>query len=319
MRHEINFHDAQQALGFIVPQQLRIETRVYETRYPSFQFEDLMYVNEDGDMWDIGSVFYSGDIAGKAEWFDTAAFDMPHADVSSTQFLRENYLAAIGYEWHLSDLRRAEKLGQNLPDRKARAARRVAQQFKYRIAILGNTQKNMTGLINNASVPRADVAADGAGGGGGQTEWENKTPDQILRDINAALYAPANATYDAYVANTLLIPTSSAQYINGLRIGDGADTLRKFIAENNAYTLETGGLPLRIKHSRELETAGSGGTKRMMAYDRSEDVVQYHLPGDHTFLPVFQKAATVWEVGGIMNIGGVEFRVPKGAAYRDGL
>ena len=33
---EINFADAQQALGFITPQLLRIETQVYQTKYPSF-------------------------------------------------------------------------------------------------------------------------------------------------------------------------------------------------------------------------------------------------------------------------------------------
>lgn len=318
MRQEINFSDAQQALGFLVPQQYRIETGLYEIKYPNFVFEDLMFVNTEGDMWDIGSVFYSGDIAGAADWLSSKGFDMPFADISQSQFINQNYLAGVGYEWSLGELRRAAKLGVNLTDRKARAAKRVAQQFKYAIAIRGDTTKNKTGLINDPNVPRADVAADGAGGGGSQTEWENKTPDQILRDINAALYAPLNATYDAYMSDTLLLPTSSSQYINGLRIGDGADTLRKFIAENNAYTLETG-QQLRIKSSRELETAGQGGTKRMMAYNRDPDVLQYHLPGDHTFLDPFQKSAMTWEIGGIMNIGGVEMRVPKGAAYRDGI
>jgi hypothetical protein len=44
-----------------------------------------------------------------------------------------------------------------------------------------------------------------------------------------------------------------------------------------------------------------------------------HLPGPHEFLPAFQKSAMTWEVGGIMNVGGVEVRRPKGMAYRDGI
>lgn len=315
---EINFHDAQQALGFIAPQLLRIETGLYEIRYPRFAFEDLMFVNTEGDMWDAGTVFYAGDIAGKAEWLTSRAFDMPMADISQTQFLNENHLAGIGYEWSLAELKRAAKLGTDLSSRKARAAKLVAQQMKYVIAIRGNAEKNKTGLINDPNVPNGLVTADGAGGGGGQTEWEYKTPDQIVRDFNELIYAPLNATNDTHMADTVLLPTSTVQYINGVRIGSGADTLRKYVAENNAYTLETG-RPLTIKSSRELETAGASASKRAVAYDRSQEVVQYHLPGDHEFLPAFQKSSMTWEVGGIMNIGGVEIRIPKAMVYRDGI
>lgn len=315
---EINFHDAQQALGFINPQLLRIETGLYEIRYPRFAFEELMFVNTEGDMWDIGTIFYAGDIAGKAEWLTSRGFDMPFADISQAQFLNENHLAGIGYEWSLGELKRAAKLGTDLSARKARAAKLVAQQMKYGIAIRGSTEKNKTGLINDANVPTGNVAADGAGGGGGQTEWEYKTPDQVVRDFNELIYAPLNATNDAHMADTVLLPTSTVQYVNGLRIGDGSDTLRKYIAENNAYTLETG-QRLTIKSSRELETAGASGSKRAVAYDRSQEVVQYHLPGDHEFLPAFQKSSMTWEIGGIMNIGGVEIRLPKAMVYRDGL
>ncbi len=312
---EINFNDAQQALGFITPQLLRIETQVYQTKYPSFDYSRLMYVNTDGDMWDVGSVFYSGDIAGQAKFLSGAGFDMPFADIAQTQFLNANHFAGIGYEWNLQELSRAAKLGRNLPSDKAMAASKVAEAFVYGIAIRGNSTKNMTGLVNDPNVPVANVAADGTGA---TTTWATKTPDLILRDVNEALNAPFNATKETQTANVLMVATTRLQYANGLRIGDGADTLLKFIRENNAYTLATG-QPLTIIGSRELETAGASNTARMIAYDNSREVVQFHLPGPHQFLPAFQKSAMTWEVGGIMNVGGVEVRLPKGIAYRDGI
>lgn len=312
---EINFADAQQALGFITPQLLRIETQVYQTKYPSFDYSRLMTVNTDGDMWDIGSVFYSGDVAGKAEFLSGKGFDMPFADISQSQFLQQNHLAGIGYEWSLQELQRAAKLGRNLSSDKAMAASKVAESFCYGIAIRGNVEKGLTGLVNDPNVPTATVAADGTGSG---TAFTTKNPDLILRDINAALNAPYNATNETQVANTLLLPTSRLQYIAGLRIGDGADTLMKYIRENNAYTLATG-QELTIIGTRELETAGAGNSARMIAYDNSRDVAQFHLPGPHEFLPAFQKSSMTWEVGGIMNVGGVEIRLPKGIAYRDGI
>jgi hypothetical protein len=55
----------------------------------------------------------------------------------------------------------------------------------------------------------------------------------------------------------------------------------------------------------------------MVAYENSPEVVKFHLPGAHQFLPPFQKSSMIYEVGGIMNVGGVEVRLPKAVVYRD--
>jgi hypothetical protein len=191
----------------------------------------------------------------------------------------------------------------------------VAESFCYATAIRGNAEKGLTGIVNDPNVSAANVAADGTGA---TTTWSTKTPDQINRDVNAVLNAPYNATMETQRANTLLLPTTRLQYAASTRIGDGSDTVLKFLRENNAYTLETG-QPLTIIGTRELEAAGAGGTARMVAYDNSRGVVQFHLPGPHEFLPPFQKSSMTWEVAGIMNVGGVEVRRPKGIAYRDGI
>lgn len=312
---EINFHDAQQALGFIEPQLLRIETEVYQTRYPSFDYSRLMFVNTDGGMWDAGSVFYSGDIAGAAQFLSGKGIDMPYAEVARTQHLQANHFAGIGYEWSLQELQRAATLGRNLGSDKALAASKVAESFLYGIAVRGAAEKNLTGLVNDPAIPAAAVMADGTGSG---TAWTTKTADQINRDVNSALNAPLNATKETHRANTLLLPTSRLQYLASTRMGDTTDTLLKFIKANNSWTLETG-QPLTLIGSRELETAGGSGSARVIAYDNSREVLQFHLPGPHEFLPAFQKSPMLWEVAGIMNVGGVEIRLPKAIAYRDGI
>jgi hypothetical protein len=259
---DIDFNDAQQALGFILPQQLRIETEVYKIKYPSFDYARLLPVITDGDMWDVGSVFFSGDIAGKAEFLSSKGFDMPYADIAKSQFIQTNQLAGIGYEWSLGELKRAEKLGQDLGADKAAAARKVAEQFLYNIALTGSTEKNWTGMINDANVPTANVTADGTGS---TTSWDNKTALQILRDINAAIEGVYNNTLETEVADSLALPTSRLQLIARTPIGDNADkTILTFIRENNAYTAETG-RPLNIKGVRNLETAGASSTKTCCA------------------------------------------------------
>lgn len=303
------FTDAQQAIGFIQPQQLRIEANVYQVQYPAFDYAALMPVNTDGDMWDAGSIYYSGDIAGAAAWFSGRADDVPFADVSMEAFERANQMAAIGYEWSTGELVRAARSGRNLTADKANAARRVAEQFIYTVALSGSAEKNMVGAINNAAV--ASTAALGA--------WGAATaPEDILTDVNAVLLAPGNATRDIYQADILMLPPTAIQYLAGRMIDGTTTTLLDFIRTQNALTTVTGNA-LTIRSMFELETAGAGGTRRMAAWARDPNVIQFHLPGPHTFLPPFQRSSMSYEVAGIMNIGGTEFRIPAGAAYRDGF
>jgi hypothetical protein len=225
------------------------------------------------------------------------------------------YLAGIGYEWNTQELQRAAKLGRSLPSDKARAAKRAADRFIYGIAINGKTprgeaEKGGTGFVNNASAPSAQVANDGTGP---SRLWSAKTPDLILRDINEALTAVETGTSETSIADTLVLPTTSYDYIATTPRATGSDmTILSFLRANNVY-----GSTLTILKSRELETAGTGNTKRMVAYENSPEVVKFHLPGAHQFLPPFQKSSMTYEVGGIMNVGGVEIRLPKAVVYRD--
>jgi hypothetical protein len=307
--------DQQVGRAFLTPQLHRIETEVYQRKYPSFDFADLMFVDTSGDMWDVGTVFYSMDSVGRAEFISGKGFDMPYADAKLAQHVHAFHLAGIGYEWTVQEMERAAKLGRALSSDKAMAADQAAQAFLFNVAMTGRTpgaatsEKNWTGLVNNASVPQAQVAADGSGS---SRLWANKTPDQILRDINEAINAVETGTGETHVANTLILPTSRYNYVANTRLTDTGTSILQFLRANNSA-----GEALTIKRSRALETAGQGGTARMIAYDNGREVVRFHLPGPHEFLPPFQKSSMTYEVGGIMNVGGTEIRLPKALAYRD--
>lgn len=305
---EIDFNDAQQALAFLVPQLLRIETEVYQIKRPSFDITGLIPVNTDGDMWDAGVIFYSGDIAGKAEWLSSKGFDMPYADTTLSQHMQPTQLAGIGYEYSRGELERAARLGQNLTSSKARAATLVSDKFIYDVAISGSAEKGWKGLINDPGVPAAAAGVT----------FEAGTPEQILAIVNGALMAPTTATNGAFNANALLLPPTSITTLASRVIANTDTTILAFIRANNALTAQTG-QPLNIRGMKELETAGSGGVKRLIAYDNTDEAMEFALPGPHTFLEPFRKSSMTWEVAGIMNLGGTNFRVPKAAAYRDGI
>ena len=315
------FMDAQVGYAFLTPQLHRIETEVYMRKYPSFDFATLMHVSTDGDMWDVGTVFYSMDQVGKAEFLAGKSFDMPYADTLRNQHSHSFHLAGIGYEWSTQELQRAAKLGRSLTSDKAMAADQAAQAFLWNIAVTGKTpgaatsEKGWTGLVNNASVPSAQVPNDGSGSA---RTFVSKSDAFVLRDINEAITAVHTNTGETHVANTLLLPTSTYQELASRPYGteNATTTLLDFIRTKNAYTALTG-QPLTIRATRSLETAGTGNSKRLVAYDNAREVVRFHLPGPHQFLPPFQKGSMVYEVGGIMNVGGTEIRLPKAIVYRD--
>ncbi|WEK42975.1 MAG: DUF2184 domain-containing protein [Candidatus Sphingomonas colombiensis] len=310
-----DFRDAQQAASFVNPSLYRTHSFI-EQRYPSFDFAGLVPVNTDGDMWDVGTLVYSGDIAGAADYIGRKAFDIPNVSVNFSQGLSNFHLAGAGYELSLGEVNRfARIITQNpsgtasLGQRKANAANMVAAKFVYDRAIRGSTEKNFTGLVNDARVPTAS-APNGS--------WATATPAQMLADVNAALNDVIVNTKETAMPNSLVIPTSKFLTANNAQLPNTPTSVLTFLAQNNSYTAMTK-QPLDIRPSRELETAGSSGTGRMVAYEKNPDNMEFFYPGMFEFMPEFPTSSMTWRVDGVMNVGQLEIYRPKTVTYRDGL
>jgi len=292
----VDLNDAQQALSFLTPQLLRVEQGVYMIKYPLADYAEFMPVDTQGSIWTAGSVFYSGDIAGKPEWFDVAADDMPYADVSRTQFLQENHIAGIGYKYNRGDLERAQQLGFNVIADKADAATKTAERFIHRTAMTGDGLKFETGFIDD---PLMTVDA-------GNSIDADSDVDADIQQVNEALTRVETDTLETYRADTLAVPTSTYNVMASKRVTGTGISLLRYLQENAVIR------GITIKPTRHLETAGAGGSKRMIAYANTPEVHRFHLPGGgHQFFPQWQKGPFSWEVPGIMSIGGYEIRIPK--------
>jgi len=240
--------------------------------------------------------------------------DIPLADITRDKHEHSFAMRGIGYEWNLEEINLARMLGQNLPADKAAGARRIAESFLYNLAMTGDTTKGWTGLLNDAAVTAADVAADGESS---SKYWTAKTPAQIVRDINEVLVGIHVDTNEVEMADTLILPTEQMLYLASTQMSAGSDTtLLAFIRANNAYTATTG-QELMIRGSRSLATAGTGGVARGVAYWRNPEAVRFHMPMPFRFLPPWQKSSMAWEVAGIMRTGGVEIRLPGAVRYFD--
>ncbi len=299
----VDFDDAQQTSAFLAPQLLRVETGVYMTRYPMADYAEFMPVDTQGTIWSAGSLYYSGDIAGKPEWFDVAADDMPYADASRTQFLQENHMAAIGYKWNRGDLERGQQLGINIIADKSDAATKTAERFIHKTAMLGDGLKYDEGFVNDSAMSTVSLSTD---------IDPASDPDDDIAAINAIVLAVEQNTLETYRADTLALPTSTFNTLATKRLTDTGMSVLQYLQANSVIG------PLTIKRTRHLETAGAGGTKRIIAYANSPEVHRFHLPGGgHQFFPAWQKGPFSWEVPGLMAIGGYELRVPAAKVAAD--
>lgn len=309
--------DAQAGLSYLLAQTTYIEKEVYKVKYPAITYPFLVPVDTSAPEWIKTVTYMAVDITGAAKWINGAARDIPLAELNRTKGETTVEMAGLGYGFNLEEISQAAMLGMNLSSDKAQGAREIAELTIDNIAIVGDTTKGFSGLINNSSVGHAAVAT----GASTHTNWETKTPDEMLFDVNDALSDVNVDSNTIEWADTLLLPNSSLQLAAGKRLGSNNDTtVLKFLRENNVYTQTTGN-PLTIRGVRQLETAGVSGdsTKRMMVYNRTPQVVKMHLPMPFKFLPIWQDGPMSWLVPGIFRVGGTDFRRPGAARYRDGL
>lgn len=319
----MNFTDAQ-TLSFVRGQAYKINQSIYETRYPDWDFSRLVYVDTTGPEWAPGVLTYSSDQSGRADWQSAAAKDVPMADVSQDMQTKNFSMAAIGYQWNIEEINSTMGFpGANLPDRRARAARLAYMKFMYDLVIKGDATKGMGGLINYPGVTPTTAPNDGTSS---STFWVDedgvgqKTPAQIVRDINVALQGVYIDSYETEMANTIDLPVEAYNYIAATPYSATTmETILSFVQRTNVYTMQTG-QPLTIRTVRELSTGAAGGaTGRMVAYKNDADHVKLHLPMPHKFLPVYQDGPMNFAVPGIFRTGGIELLTDVGIRYLDGI
>jgi len=305
------FADAQAAYPFVISQGRNLETRIYEKRYPTFNYAQVIPVVTEGNQWAIGTTFFTTDTTGEAKFLSGSGADMPFGKSTYDSASHDFAMIGHGWEWTIEEVNQAALYGINLPTTDAMKSAEKVERLLNTIAFIGSTEKNWTGFANSTEVPRVDVDTPG-------TFWPAKTADQMLADVNEVLGRVRTQSNEVEWADSLALPPVAfrAAATKRLGAGDGTVTVLEYIRKNNIYAAETG-QELAIYPVRELATASQDGGGRMVAYRRDPDVVRFHLPMPRTVLQPRQKSIMGFEQGIIARTGGTEWRLPKSAAYAD--
>lgn len=304
--------DASSMLAFVESQRTHIETEVNATIFPDILYQTLVPVDNTAPPWVKTITARSSEGFGQAAFINGNADDIPTAGNTYGQNQIKVKMAGIGYEFGFEEVQTAAAYGMNLPSDDAIEARHASERFIDEIAIRGNAEHGLQGLINTAGVPIEAATA----------KWElsSTNEDDILKDINKILGGTAVSTGNALPADTLLLPFTTYTYLAGQPLANkSGGTLLSFIMQYNSYTAMTG-QPLVIRAMNQLNNAAVGGAAdRAVAYSRNPRILKLHVPMLHQFLPTHQVGAMNFVVPGIMRLSGLEIKNKEAFRYIDGV
>lgn len=192
---------------------------------------------------------------------------LPIVQASVDKGLYKAHVFAASLRVMFQDMQRANYIGRSLDQMLTDGIRLTYDKHMDQNVYMGLEEYDSTGLINNPDVTETAVA-DGAKGTG---NWSDKTPKEILNDINTAITATwAAAEYDeAAMPNHILIPYEEYTYILNTMVTDLAtETILDYVMKNNVAAKNGGSL--FIGATKWCKGAGTGGTDRMVVYVNNE-------------------------------------------------
>lgn len=299
--------------AFFFQRQLEhIKARSYDVRYAELKARSLFPVSNEGGQGITSITYRTYDQAGAAKIINAYADDLPRADVAGKETTIPVRSVGISYAYNLDEIAASQLTGAALDQRRANAARRSNEQVVNDVAFFGDAESGLPGLFSNPNIPTGAVVNPGSG-----TEWVNKTPDQILFDVNDLFADIFETTKMVERGNTLLLPPNQWSYISSTpRSANSDTTILQYLVQNSPYLNSAED----IIPVNECDSANNPllASDAMVAYDRSPDKMQLEIPVELEMLPVQQKNLEM-VVPGRSRLAGLNIYYPLSIAIATGI
>lgn len=303
------FHNLDADEGVFFSRQLEaVKTKTYDKRYPELLARRLIPVSYDTPSGALTITYQAFDIVGMAKIISNYATDIPRVDLRGKEYTAKIKSIAAGYGYSIQDVRSARMAGVPLETRKANAAKQAILTTEDDIAILGDADHGLMGLLSHPNVPDVAIPADGTGS---SALWSTKTDEQIIRDINLVVNQIVGTTNGVELPDTLLLPLTAFTTIASKKVGDTGKTVLNWIKETSPYIKNVESWP-------KLSGKGVGGTDVMIAYKKDPDKLTLEIPQDFEQLPV-QEQGLEFIVNCHERCGGVIIYYPLSIAKADGI
>jgi hypothetical protein len=240
------------------------------------------------------------------------------ADIGKDLFPVYNWGNILKYGF--IDMSKANQVGRSLEDLLDKGIRLNWNKTLDKICYQG--RGDYGGIVNNGSIHSSTAALNAASS---STQWKDKSPEEILYDINSVLIATMVASeYDVTgIANHILLPPDQYGILTRpMALGGvgGYKSILEYVLDNNIAKRQ--GVEIKIELSRWCIGAGDGSpaTDRLVAYRNDEDKlymdVTVPIMRAMTMPDINQAAYLTLYLG---QIGVPKFLYLQTAAYLDGI
>lgn len=292
-----------------------IKSKSYDIEFPEMKaFKHIPISTEAGE--GAQAITYAQfEEVGLARVIESYADDLPRADITGKEYTTQVKSIGVSYGYSVQEIRAAILVGRSLTQRQANAARRANDQKINRLAWFGDSTYNILGLINTPNIPAYLVPADGTGA---STLWVNKTPDQILRDLNQITNSIPQLTKGVEMPNTVLLPIEQYTLIASTPRSSTSDTtILEYFIQNNPFITTVDWVP-ELTGAGIAPPSGGAGTDMFIVYDKNPDKLTMEIPMPFTQYPP-QERGLEFVVPCESRYGGIITYYPLSLAFGEGI
>lgn len=291
-----------------------IKGQTYDIKYAQLKARMLFPVSNEADPGAEKIFYRQYDQSGIAKFIANYGDDLPDADVSGKEYFAQVKTLGASYKYNIIELRNAIYGNVPLEQRRANAAKRAIAQAENKAAFFGDAAAGIVGLFSQPNVTSVTIPATGTGA---TTQWVNKTPDQILFDMNLVANTVVSTSLGVEIPDTMLLPLSQFNFVaSTARSANSDTTILNYFLQNNPYIKQ-------VEWVNELKGAGASGSgagpyDRMYAYRRSPEVLTMEIPSDFEQLEL-EIRNLVYKVPCIERFAGLLVYYPLALAFGDGI
>ncbi len=241
------------------------------------------------------------DRTGIAKIMNSRATDVPRLNIFAQEFEGKVHEMSIGQDFTFQDLDTAALNGDSLDTDFLEKARESHIFKENDTAFFGDSDNSLDGLTINANIGNT-IVVNGAAGSPLWTGATAKTPAEIYTDVQDIIDSVNTETKGVHLANAVIFPLSARPQLNQIQNTLNGKSILTQLKENFPE--------VRLwEFLNELETAGTGDTRIMYAYDMDSKVIRMLVPFEtEPTQPIAQE--TGYTVVARMGIGGVNIRKP---------
>lgn len=261
----------------------KIKAKSYDVRYPELKARSLFPVSNEGGDGIQNITYRTYDAVGSAQIINAYANDLPRADVTGKEVSIPVRSVGTSYGYNIDEIRASQLTGAGLDQRRANAASKSNEITVNQVAFYGDQASGLPGFFSNPNIPVGNAPDYGNG-----TEFVNKTPEEILRDINGIFSDVFESTNMVETANTLLLPPQQWSHIMTTPRSAGTETtIAQYIVNNSPFLSSIESIIPLNECSAAINPKLT--TDAMVAYDRNPDKLELEIPVELQWLPMQQK------------------------------